>query len=529
MVPRSRSAWVVLALAFAVPLAYAAFAQHAWEDYYITLRASRNLVEGHGLVFNPGDRLHTFTSPLGVLVPALCTWLAGPHHEEIALWIFRFLSAALIAAAAHLAWRRGASLGLGRFGRVTFLGLLLTDAKLMEFGTDGMETAIIVFFAVFLWSELERPEGPRPGRLALAFGGLMWTRPDAFILAGALALPHLVLRARPDGSRAVPWRAFLGGAIAGGAIYLPWFAWAWWYYGTPIPHTIVAKSQVTPTMSVWSVARMPWRTLIGDSIFRDIFLPPYWFYGGWPQALPIFAFALSVAVPFVWLAPKLSVAARRLSLAVFLGMFYFCSIILFPWYSPPWAVLAMLTLAFTADQIVAHAAAAGHKTFVSVARIVASLAIAIQAGVLAATAWEMREQQQIIEGTVRQEIGEWLHAHAAAGDTVFLEPLGYIGYYSQLKMYDYPGLSSREVVAQTRAGRTRLTEVIAALRPTWLVLRPFEIADKTKPKNAALNDYELVRVWDARPRLDAVQFLPGRAWMEHDAEFRVFRRKDAVR
>src|SRR4051812_24054502 len=98
MVPRLRPAWLIVLIAFAVPVAFAAFADHAWEDYYITLRASRNLVEGHGLVFTPGDHLHTFTSPLGVLLPALCTWIAGVGHEELGLWLFRLISSALIGA-----------------------------------------------------------------------------------------------------------------------------------------------------------------------------------------------------------------------------------------------------------------------------------------------------------------------------------------------------------------------------------------------------------------------------------------------
>jgi len=48
-----------------VGLVFAAFTQHAWEDYWITFRVSRNLATGHGLVFTPGERLHSFTSPLG--------------------------------------------------------------------------------------------------------------------------------------------------------------------------------------------------------------------------------------------------------------------------------------------------------------------------------------------------------------------------------------------------------------------------------------------------------------------------------
>src|SRR5690349_11265175 len=57
-----RVKWLVVLLAFLLPLAFAGFTGHAWEDYFITLRSSRNLVEGHGLVFNPGERVHTFTS-----------------------------------------------------------------------------------------------------------------------------------------------------------------------------------------------------------------------------------------------------------------------------------------------------------------------------------------------------------------------------------------------------------------------------------------------------------------------------------
>src|SRR3954470_3749188 len=101
-----RTPWPLIAAAFALPLLFAVITNHAWEDYFITLRASRNLVEGNGLVFNPGERLHTFTSPLGVLIPALCTWIAGPGRELLALWLFRVFNAALLAVCATVVWRR---------------------------------------------------------------------------------------------------------------------------------------------------------------------------------------------------------------------------------------------------------------------------------------------------------------------------------------------------------------------------------------------------------------------------------------
>src|SRR6185295_10437704 len=97
-----RPKWIVIALAAIIPLAFAAFTQHAWEDYFITLRCSRNLVEGNGLVFTPGERVHTFTSPLGVLVPALCKAITGANNEQATLWLFRLINASLLAITAGL-------------------------------------------------------------------------------------------------------------------------------------------------------------------------------------------------------------------------------------------------------------------------------------------------------------------------------------------------------------------------------------------------------------------------------------------
>ena len=80
-----------------------------------------------------GERLHTFTSPLGVLIPALCTWLAGPDHELAALWIFRVFNATLLAATAALLWRRSQTLKVGPVGRFVLFGLLFLDPKLIDF------------------------------------------------------------------------------------------------------------------------------------------------------------------------------------------------------------------------------------------------------------------------------------------------------------------------------------------------------------------------------------------------------------
>jgi hypothetical protein len=349
----------------------------------------------------------------------------------------------------------------------------------------------------------------------------MWTRPDAFIHTTAVIAPHLVFRKQVNGTTAIPWRAFVKGALLAGLFYLPWFVWAWWYYGSPIPHTIIAKSALTSHVRFVDILIIPWRTLRGDSLLMDIFLPSYWWHGGWPSLLWIFGYALSLVAAFAWLAPRLPAVARRLSLAVFLGMFYVCVIILFPWYSPPWTVLASLAIAFTVDHVFTRLKSGSRPAFAFALRALCLLVVAVQLAQLGAAAWQMRIQQRVIEDGVRRPVGEWLHARAKAGDTVLLEPLGYVGYFSQLNTYDFPGLSSPEVVAAIRGGARRYSDLIAQLKPTWLVLRPSEVAGDfaTRP---VLRDYRRVTEWNVMPQLDAIAYLPGRSWLEVDARFTIF-------
>src|SRR3954468_23010485 len=101
-----RLAWVAAAVTAIVALLFALVTRHAWEDYYITFRASLNLATGHGLVYQPGERVHSFTSPIGTLLPALFAVGGGEHVADRALWCFRLLSAAMLAGAIGMAARR---------------------------------------------------------------------------------------------------------------------------------------------------------------------------------------------------------------------------------------------------------------------------------------------------------------------------------------------------------------------------------------------------------------------------------------
>src|SRR5206468_3346865 len=126
------------------------------------------------------------------------------------------------------------------------------------FSVNGMETAFMLFFVAWqLWLSERGWEG-RGVWLGLCWAGVMWTRPDGFIYIAVLGLAH-ALFGHERLRRLL--RPIAVGVILGAVLYLPWFVAAWQYYSSPVPHTVIAKSNVEEgalaqlQRTVWS---MPW-------------------------------------------------------------------------------------------------------------------------------------------------------------------------------------------------------------------------------------------------------------------------------
>jgi hypothetical protein len=304
---------------------FAAFTGHIWEDYFITFRSSLNLATGHGLVFQPGERVHTFTSPLGTLLPALFA-LGGGEAGDVAvraLWSFRVASALALGAALWLCvrtWLRE-HLHVGAIVAAALAWAL--DAKIIDYAINGMESAWLVLFVALTWfgfsqanvdgraalPPTEDGAGRRSPRrngdlfwCAFGFAGLQWTRPDGGVFFAVMAAAWCVFSTRT-------WRERIGlpvrAALLGLALYLPWVVFAWVYYGTPIPHTIMAKvSQHTPGELLGTLALYPWRLLFGQVALHDIFLPAYWFFGGWPDVMSWTARIITLGAALAWGWPR---------------------------------------------------------------------------------------------------------------------------------------------------------------------------------------------------------------------------------
>ncbi len=507
-------------VAVAACLGFAVYTGHVWEDYFITFRSSLNLATGHGLVYQPGERVHTFTSPLGTLLPAVFALGGGDGVVSRALWCFRLLSAAALGAALWLATRTMLRAGAGQFVAGAAAALWALDPKTIDFAINGQEAALMIFFVVLTWHALVT-EAPA-WQIALGCAGLQWTRPDGGVFFTALAVAWLALSVESE--RGARLRRLIGAVGLGFALYLPWLIFAWVYYGSPVPHTMLAKVSHYVTGELGrALLFYPWRLLFGHTALHDLFMPAYFYFGGWPGALAWVSRLLAVGAALAWAWPAVRPAGRVASVAFFLGGFYVEYLPRSPWYYPAWQALAFLAWAFLLD-----AAWRAAPRGPGLVRVFVSTLIGLQLALILAVAWQMRTQQAIIEDGQRTAVGRWLRAHAAPGENVYLEPLGYIGFFSNLKMLDYPGLASPEVVAARRAGAQPHASIIAALRPNWLVLRPDQMDSVRAEQPRLLIDvYRLVRVFDVRAALDAVAVLPGRGYPEFDAVYFVFARTGA--
>src|SRR5262249_48089713 len=123
----------------------------------------------------------------------------------------------------------------------------------------------------------------------------------------------------------------------------------------------------------------------------------------------------------------------------------------YPWYFPPVTMLGAIAFtraatSFAFDGTTPHVTFHVRKAFVATTFLVLAVCNIV-------LFWPMLQIQRVSQTEVeagRTTIGKWLKENARATDSVYLEPLGYVGYFSGLHMDDFPGLVSPKVVGIRR-------------------------------------------------------------------------------
>ena len=162
------------------------------DDAYIAMRYARHLAEGHGLVYNIGERVEGYTSLLWVLILAAARRLGfgmvtASHVIGIALSVLTLILVYRMAARAL-----PAEATVGRLFPVLFLA---TSWIYAGWATGGLETALFAFLTVLAVNALQsRVSASSPALDWLPLIGLLLvlTRPEGLLMAGVIGLASLV-------------------------------------------------------------------------------------------------------------------------------------------------------------------------------------------------------------------------------------------------------------------------------------------------------------------------------------------------
>jgi hypothetical protein len=209
------------------------------DDAYIAFRYARNLTHGHGLVFNPGERVEGFTSFSWVVLAAAAV---AAHVSPVAVSVLVGASAGvgLVVLAAYARRALDADAGRSTVGAgLLAAALLAASADLAHDSVTGLETAAFALLFDAALVALVR-------RRATAFGALsalaFLTRPEAGLLA---ALGVVLIALGPRDVETTAKRRATDAARAGGvlaAVAVPFVLLKWSYFGAILPNTLRAKT-----------------------------------------------------------------------------------------------------------------------------------------------------------------------------------------------------------------------------------------------------------------------------------------------
>lgn len=318
------------------------------DDSYITYRYARNILAGNGFVYNPGERVLGTTTPLYTFLLSGMGLFTGREQAPfpvLALGMNALFDAATCLLLLHLGRRLGSPLaGLG-----TALVWAIAPFS-VTFAIGGLETSLYVLLlisAVAAYLDMRFMLAALAGALALL------TRPDALILLGPLAFDRALeltgigdrlaisRREAPDQRPSRPWMEI---AIFAAPVLL-WVFISTAYFGSPLPHSIAAKSVAyrlpaeaafVRLLQHYSVPFMGNQTFGSWWIAVGMLVSPFLFLVGarraWreePHAWPFLAYP--------WL---------------YFAVFAIANPLIFRWYLTPPLPAYMLTILIGADRLI---------------------------------------------------------------------------------------------------------------------------------------------------------------------------------
>ena len=219
------------------------------DDSYITYRYARNILAGNGFVYNPGERVLGTTTPLYTFLLTGVGFIAGGTGAPLPL-ISLVINAIFDGLTCLILIRLGSDLEAPWAG-IGAAAVWAIAPYSVTFAIGGLETSLYVLLLMgTVWAHMRNYHIP-----AAVLGALsLLTRPDALILLGPLALDRFAQiwpslkrsldhsPGQQDGSLSPQNRLSVYELLGFTLPVAIWVVFASMYFGSPLPHSIIAKN-----------------------------------------------------------------------------------------------------------------------------------------------------------------------------------------------------------------------------------------------------------------------------------------------
>jgi len=234
----SLARWAPVLVIGALWAAHAAWFYWVCDDAFISFRYARQLLDGNGLVFNPGERVEGYTNLLWVLEVALLGAVGVPMPlASILLSALCTLGCVWIVIELMRSTPFPSMRGLAVASALLMLAL---NRNVAVWTTSGLETRQFTFLVLLSVWLVRRALAGQGGWLgtALALGATELTRPEGGLIAVSItawALWRVLVEGRSLR------RPLLELAAPAGFIIVAHYVWRYAYYDDWLPNTAYAK------------------------------------------------------------------------------------------------------------------------------------------------------------------------------------------------------------------------------------------------------------------------------------------------
>lgn len=451
--------WMLTCVPLALFLSLALVCYHCTvDDAFISFRYARNLAEGHGLVFNVGERVEGFSNPLWVLILSLAS-AAGMNIVTASKLIGLGCGALTLALLMRLC--RG-TLSLSRVATFAVLCYTATNISFVYYAISGLETAFYTATMVLMVYLLSERKEMKAGAACAA---LALTRPEGILYVIPLALGCLF-----NGRGIRKLLVVLGIPIAAYAAYT---SFRLMYYGTLLPNSYHAKIGAYPASIAPPVSRL--------EVFARYTLKTSTVE--WPLLL------LALAGAIVFLRKRTAPMLAGIGASVF-----------FVWYSrgdwmsfwrfyspvlPFLAVLLIGALEFARLRL-------GRSSLAKVLLVILFVPLLMSSGRTVASIEALRSGAHFnpaMHSRTHVQIGQYLAGISSASDVIVANEIGAIGYYTHCTVVDMLGLTDPHVSSILHRGDLdAYGDYILARQPAFIILNNKQTPTDTKlhPVHAAI-------------------------------------------